>query len=455
MKAKFAFVACLASAFVLASCGARAATPEEISSYSAEQSRSAEEASKSAAASTSADPAPTSSSSVTSSSTDPAPSSSSSSVPSGDSSSSASSDPSSSSSSDPVSYDYFVSVGGAAKVGLAASTQALVTGQTGEYFANEVTVTAGDSITFFSGDLAIASNIGSDPQGEGTDGKMHYNNGVVTEDPFSITIHDSGSVSIYLKTWDGGGYSFWITGHTKDGSDPEPVASGFGVKIGIADIVALTEDTTKTLATNQTGEYYLKGVNLAKDTAIVFYDGTTAITSKIGSDPQGKGTDGKMHYNNGVVTESPFAITVHNDKAAAEIYLKTWSDGGYSFWITGHADDGSDPVAPSELDNITTKYGIKNTVTGKYLSGCDPLENKDYQGRDQAKASDVVFTAGVTFSIVDHENSDAVVPADLENTDLGSKLSVTAGVFTVLADFTADVYVKTKWEDNKIYIAVK
>ena len=124
---------------------------------------------------------------------------------------------------------------------------------------------------------------------------------------------------------------------------------------------------------------------------------------------------------------------------------------------TPSSTDSSTPsVDPSELDDITTKYGLKNTVTGKYLSGCDPMDNKDYQGRDQAKAADVAFKTGVTFSIVDHENADAVVPAELENaTELSDKVSVSEGVYTVLADFTADVYVKTKYQDDKIYIQVK
>ena len=118
-------------------------------------------------------------------------------------------------------------------------------------------------------------------------------------------------------------------------SSEDPVVETFKYKLGDGEAVALTKNNPQDMPANQTGQYEAKGVAMTAGQALVFYNGDAAITENLGSDPEDDD-----HKNNGVFNAG--AITIHND-ATADIYFKTWQDGGFSYWVDGYVKDT--PVA--------------------------------------------------------------------------------------------------------------
>ncbi len=115
----------------------------------------------------------------------------------------------------PVGKTYSYKLGDAAPVALTKKEGSLLPTQTGQYEAENVAVTAGQAVVFYEGDAAITENIGSDP--EDTENK---NNGVFNEG--AISIHNDATANIYFKTWESGGFSYWITGY----AGGAPIVSG-------------------------------------------------------------------------------------------------------------------------------------------------------------------------------------------------------------------------------------
>lgn len=319
----------------------------------------------------------------------------------------------------------------------------------GKWYEDAAKVTEYDFDTLLSSDITLyASWVAATPSGSDSG-----SDSTPASDPNIIYFREStwwNSATGYpMVSFDGAGVT------PDDGKNKPDFDSGALVKAGIV----------KTVQESATAYYNYWSIDLSKHATATtiqlfkcgpHYDGDTPV-------------EGTVEWWDAATTVITLADRGTNNMYDIHGVAKP-GDSEWPAYVTGvwgtydpsgdptpSSSDSSTPaVDPSELDDITTKYGLKNTVTGKYLSGCDPMTDKDFQGRDQAKAADVSFKAGVTFSIVDHENADAVVPAELENaTDLSGKVSVSGGVYTVLADFTADVYVKTKYQDDKIYIQVK
>ena len=125
----------------------------------------------------------------------------------------------------PVSSDYHVSVGGT-NYDLVASAfdKEVNPDQTGEYSVTVSSVKADDAIVFSYLTDTINTNIGSDPEDA-----QNKNNVVATYDDQNVgtfKIHnDAENVGIYFKTWESGGYSFWIKGYVagSNGEDNQGV----------------------------------------------------------------------------------------------------------------------------------------------------------------------------------------------------------------------------------------
>lgn len=170
-----------------------------------------------------------------------------------------------------------------------------------------------------------------------------------------------------------------------------------------------------------------------------------------------------------------FTVTVQlSDAGENDMYDIS---GAGASWVTGpiegvwgvydptDVDGGDDPVTPSgdELDEITTKYGLRDVDTGKYLCALEMSAEKDHQGRDQASALGVSFKTGVKFQLYDTENSAGwIVPVEgwslggssADDTKYLEYFSVGADYWEVIQDFTGDVYAKFKMNDDGIYFGL-
>lgn len=270
-KKNFAFIACLASAFVLASCGAQPLTPEELSSAkagisSAGATSSAPAASSEAGPSASSEAGPAASSEAgPAASSEAGPAASSEAEPAASSEaepevSSSEAEPEVSSSVEPVATGYVVTFGTADHALAENPTPDTETwpGLLHEYYATGLSVTAGQSIVFSYQGEALTS-IGSDPQSA-----TSINN--INESSAPFTVHnDATNVGVYLKVYSSG-YSFWITGHeagqegSSSSSAPQSQGVGFyvrGTSVGGWDAVAAHELVASS-DSNNAGE--IKGV---------------------------------------------------------------------------------------------------------------------------------------------------------------------------------------------------
>ena len=130
------------------------------------------------------------------------------------------------------------------------------------------------------------------------------------------------------------------------------------------------------------------------------------------------------------------SYTIHND-ATADVYLKFHSDGSISFWVTGYATSGED--APTE--------GYALLINGDRYAATTPLSEKSPTGQDQSFAT-VTFEADDEFVIYNGETGISfhvsLDTASVAGTDTGTSIRMPAGTY--------DVYVKTQWENNQVYI---
>lgn len=202
-------------------------------------------------------------------------------------------------------------------------------------------------------------------------------------DTGDIKIAADGTYDIYINE----SGNIWIS---KEGSE---TPSGHAVKIG--------DGANQNLQiSSETGDfvaaYELKGVNLTAGQSIVFYDGETAIT-KIGGD-----TQDLMNANNmvkGGTDEAP-TFTVQVTAENADIYLKKWNDGGYSFWITGRQSFYADVEGfvaayiteqakeAKEGDSCAAKYNAAKTA----LEALDPIAQEGFATHEDFAAAYASYT---------------------------------------------------------------
>ena len=177
-------------------------------------------------------------------------------------------------------------------------------------YKGSITVSGGETLEFHGNDQIIRP--GAD------EGKNNVNGS--WEDGY--TVRNAADADIYLKEYEDGGYSFWITGY----DDGTPVVTNsYYVKIGTGSKVELVDNPDAKPVQGKTGEYMAHFDSVTKDQEVVFYENDNPFTSNIGPD------SGK----NNVVKTAEFSFAIHNDAEDVTVYFETW-EGGYSFWITGY-----------------------------------------------------------------------------------------------------------------------
>lgn len=108
---------------------------------------------------------------------------------------------------DPVEDSYYVTIGDAEYELVKDDSASLVTNQKGQYVANIASVSKDAAVVFYDPQkTAITEGIGSDPE------DAENKNNIVVGDGFKIH-NDAENVTVYFKTWEDGGHSFWITGY--------------------------------------------------------------------------------------------------------------------------------------------------------------------------------------------------------------------------------------------------
>ena len=104
----------------------------------------------------------------------------------------------------PVGGTYYVSVGGVEAELVTNTGATLLENQTGEYYAEFASVQKDAALVFYDAEKnAITESIGPDSgdnNGVGSAGSFHIHN-------------DAENVTVYFKTWQDGGHSFWVTGY--------------------------------------------------------------------------------------------------------------------------------------------------------------------------------------------------------------------------------------------------
>ena len=136
-------------------------------------------------------------------------------------------------------------------------------------------------------------------------------------------------------------------------------------------------------------------------------------------------------------------------------------------YFDGIEIEGGGEVTPTPTPTptpATAKYGIRNVDSGAMICELPLAEAKDPQGRDQAEAHNVAFTAGTKVQLWDTENEAGwVMPIEgwsfggtsATDTKYAEYLTVGDTYWTVVQDFTAkDIYAKFAMGNDSIYIGL-
>lgn len=132
-----------------------------------------------------------------------------------------------------------------------------------------------------------------------------------------------------------------------------------------------------------------------------------------------------------------------------DVYLKLkWEDNLVYFGLA--SGGGTDPVDPP----ATNSYGLNFNGGSKVAA----TQGEEYDGFDQWVIEDQAFTAGQEFQIWNYATSAGWV-VDIDTASFGGAVStyLTKGEswYTVVADFTADIYIKLKYEQDQIYFGLE
>ncbi len=199
---------------------------------------------------------------------------------------------------------------------------------TGKYQCEIESVSTGLAVAFFNGENAIQA--GSDVEDETN------KNNISGSFEGGYAIHnDAIDVWVTLKSWQDGGYSFWITGYDDSGVTP---TNDYSVHLDDLSFTLTSVALDATDPENMTGKYQCQLSAVSAGQAVSFYHGTETI--RPGSD-----VEDDINKNN-ISGSYDDGYTIHNDATDVWVTLKSWQDGGYSFWITGYVAGTPDPTAP-------------------------------------------------------------------------------------------------------------
>lgn len=158
------------------------------------------------------------------------------------------------------------------------------------------------------------------------------------------------NVSVYLKCYEDGGYSVWVTGY-------EVPADVYTMTIGTT-TYTLTENTETDTTDGRLAEYMVTGItSVTAGQEVKFFKNDTQLTSTVNFDSN----------CNLVEVEDTGVATVHNDATNVDVYFKVYPDQDSSsdlIWYVGYMSG----YEASEDDNKTIDVAI--TVTA---SGWDPV----------------------------------------------------------------------------------
>lgn len=205
-----------------------------------------------------------------------------------------------------------------------------------QYKATNIGATAGD---------AIVITFNGEPIAPGASGKG--NNAKLTEDGLEVVSTCEGE-TLYLKLYGDGGYDIWLTGYVA----PEPSDTGYALTIGETEYdLADASDLPKGEDT-WVEQYKASGINAsAGDTIAITLDG-----EPISSGASGKGNNAKAGLS---------GLEVVSDCTGADLYLKLYGDGGYDLWLTGYSGSGEE----SSLDVVYFTNNLGWSTVNIYAFG--------------------------------------------------------------------------------------
>ena len=214
--------------------------------------------------------------------------------------------------------DYSIQVGANTYNFGATSLDGCPQNQTGNYTAEIPSVVMNEEVHFFRDDMEIIERIGSEPED-------NENHNLITGVAGSFAIHnDAENVTVYFKTWDDGGYSFWATGYAE-----QAVLTSYVTIINGVEYSMMTNPEAS-LGDHQVAEYMSEEIALVElDQEISFMKDGSPIT-QIGT---GSAT------NNNAVGNWEEGFHVRSDAINVTMYLKEYDDGGYDFFLTGYTDN--------------------------------------------------------------------------------------------------------------------
>ena len=161
-----------------------------------------------------------------------------------------------------------------------------------------------------------------------------------------------------------------------------------------------------------------------------------------------------FNTNNNVEGEGPGEYFIVESATNIQITLYEYDDGGYAYNVDGRTSSGDESGDNTPITG--TGYGL---LVGTTFVQASKQEGQDHQGRDQYKISKYSFHAGESFVLYDADNSAGWVdPIDSysfnsqgSGANISTYLNVSKTNYTVVLDFTADIYIKLKWQDNNVY----
>ena len=255
---------------------------------------------------------------------------------------------------------------------------------------------------------------------------------------------------------------------------PEVPATGYAVTIG-SQVITLEADPAAqnegAFANRQQGYKNLVSNVHAGEKIQFFKDGEAYAYV----DAAGDNLAAQPPVYNNFVHGAQGGFEIQADNAAENnFYVNLWkaNDAGEA-WFTFFLEGGSSAEHGTKAGSQGGESGGQGQQTGQTGYGLkigdtpvlgEKLAEKDHQQRDQYKITAQAFTAGQTFTLYDASNGATWVididpysfsPVGGQSTSDAERVAtyVTKGesAYTVVQDFTADIYIKLKMNDDQIY----
>ncbi len=257
------------------------------------------------------------------------------------------------------------------------------------------------------------------------------------------------------------------SGGEGDGGEGEQIpTAGYAAKIG-SQVITLTEDPAaqnEGAFANRKQGYKNSVGNVHAGDKIVFYKDGEAYSFV---DAAGDNTAAQPPVYNNFVYGSEGGFEIQADVAAENnFYVNLWkaNDQGeewITFFLEGgssaeHGTKGGGSGGEGQGGQTQSGYGLK---IGDTPVLAEEFGDPDTQGRKQYKITAQAFTAGQTFALYDASNGATwVIAIDSYSFGANGDASKVAeyvtkgeGAYTVVQDFTADIYIKLKMNDDQIY----